>query len=273
MTLTPPDGYTLDRRLGAGSSGTVWLAMDNSLNRTVALKLVPRDRNSNGLANRERPGHAASRLAEGRVLASLQNQHVARVFDITEDEHGTWLIMEYVPGPTLQDVLDAPASIEIHRATHWCAQLADALVALANLGVVHSDVKPANVIVWKQRHCRLVDFGLAQVRSPSDTPLGTPACTSPEQANGQSGTPASDVYSLGVVAYWLLAGQHPFEFAAGDSDRMIEAHRTVRPKPARSVKHALPASLSRTLGATLRKDPRRRPSAIEFRGRLISEMT
>lgn len=264
MDVSPPQGYTLARVLGSGSSATVYLARHQGLNRPVALKRI----SNTDLSDSD----SQLLIAEGRVLASVTNAHIARIYDVAVGGGAVWLVMEYVPGPTLQEILDEPDAIGPLRATNWSAQLADALVALDNVGVVHQDLKPANVIVTGGRECRLVDFGIAWSRHSRVFGGGTPAFMSPEQVAGQTVTPKSDVYSLGLMSYQMLAGHHPFSDAEGDPTAMMQAHLDRRPPKIRSVRPDVSQSVSQAVGAAIRKSPALRPSAAKLRRRLLSTL-
>jgi serine/threonine protein kinase len=258
----PPSGYSLQRLLGSGSSASVYLGRDESLNRPVALKQI-------SAAHLSR-SDSQLLVDEGRTLASVANPHVAKVYDLVVETQTVWLVMEYVPGPSLQTILDEQKAIEIHRAIHWSAQLADALAALADLAMVHQDIKPANIIVSQHRQCRLVDFGLAISPQTARLSGGTPAFMSPEQIRGDHVGPASDVYSLGLVSHWILTGQHPFPAAAGDPEKMFAAQKETKPEPARKLRTDIPGGVSKVVAAALHKSPSKRPSAAEFRRRLIA---
>lgn len=262
--MSPPQGYTLERVLGTGSSATVYLARHQSLNRLVALKRVS-DTFLTGSDSR-------LLITEGRVLASVVSAHIARVYDVAVGGGALWLIMEYVPGPSLQDILDGPTTVGTSRATNWAAQLADALVGLGQAGIVHQDLKPANVIVTERKECRLVDFGIAWSPYSRVFGGGTPAFMSPEQVSGQEVTPKSDVYSLGLMSHLMLSNRHPFTGAVGDPTAMMQAQLTSKPPRIRSLSLDVPQGVSRAVGATLRKSPARRPSAEEFLRRLVAEL-
>lgn len=261
MEVSPPRGYTLERVLGSGASATVYLARHRSLNRPVALKRI----SDVYLSTSE----SEMLITEGRVLASFTNDHIARIYDLTVGGGAVWLVMEYVRGPTLQDILDGSAALGTLRATNWTAQLADALVCLSEVGVVHQDLKPANVIVTEGRQCRIVDFGIAWSPHSQVFGGGTPAYMSPEQVSGSRVTPKSDLYSLGLISHRMLAGHHPFSHAQGDPIAMMQAQTTGKPPKIRSLRPGVPSRVSRAVGAALRKSPARRPTASAFRRRLI----
>jgi serine/threonine protein kinase len=264
MMISPPIGYTLQGVLGSGASATVYLAHHRSLNRLVALKRVP----ETSLSETD----SRSLITEGRVLASVSSVHVARVFDVAVGGGAVWLVMEYVPGHSLQEVLDSSTAVGVDRATNWAAQIADALAGLSKAGIIHKDLKPANVIVTESNECRVVDFGLAWSPYSRVSGGGTPAYMSPEQANGQDVTPKSDVYSLGLLSHHMLTGYHPFPHAVGNPTAMMQAQIGTRPPRVRTLVPEVSQQVSRTIAAALRKSPARRPSASGLRRRLVAEL-
>lgn len=264
MQIPPPHGYTLEGLLGSGSSATVYLARHQRLNRLVALKRV-----SDTFLNES---DSQRLITEGRVLAGVANVHIARVYDVEVGGGAVWLVMEYVAGPSLQEILDRPASIGTLRAVNWAAQLADAIVSLGQAGIIHQDLKPANIIVTESKQCRVVDFGIAWSPHSKVFGGGTPAYMSPEQVSGRDVTPKSDVYSLGLLSHQMLTGHHPFPEATGDPAAMMQAQLAGKPPRIRSLNPEVPQRVSRTVGAALRKTPARRPSATKFRRRLVAEL-
>ena len=261
MIAVGPRGYELQRPLGAGSSASVFVGRDVQLARTVAVKRLA----TSGVAGL---GLAPARR-EGRALARIRNPHVARVYDLVVDASGAWLVMDYAPGPTLQDLLREPQQLEDGLALVWAAQLADALAALSDAGVVHRDVKPANVVVSIRGLCTLVDFGLATAAGAQGEVVGTPAFMSPEQARGECLTPASDVYALGVLLFWLLAGRHPYAHAAGDPDAMMACQRDSHPDWSELRVAGVPDRTARLVRRAMRRRPGRRPTAAMIRDRLL----
>ena len=211
--------YRLESRIATGGMGEVWRATDTVLGREVAVKLL-------------KPEYAddarfRSRFeTEARHAASLHHPNVAAVYDFGEaagaaDDvaHRPYLVMELVDGQPLSALLKAGQPLDPDAARDLLAQAADAIGAAHAAGIVHRDVKPANLLVTPDRTVKITDFGIARAAegmalTETGQVMGTPQYLSPEQARGETATPASDVYSLGVVAYECLVGQRPY---TGDS--------------------------------------------------------
>lgn len=210
--------YQLTERIASGGMGDVWKAEDTVLGRTVAVKVLQP-------AMLEEPGFAQRFRAEARVMATINHPGVVQVYDYGEssvDGGGSvaFLVMEYVEGEPLSQVLNSVGRLTAARTMDLIAQTGDALQASHERGIVHRDVKPGNLLVRPDGKLVLTDFGIARSAISGNltqvgSVLGTASYVSPEQASGnRSITGASDVYSLGVVAYQCLAGSRPFN---GDS--------------------------------------------------------
>jgi serine/threonine-protein kinase len=200
------DRYRLESPLGAGATATVWRARDIELGRPVAVKVLGDDGVDPELASRF--------LREGRILGRLTHPNIVPVLAAGEDDGRPYLVMALVEGTSLRERLDAgPMSIDdsLDVVTAVAAGLADA----HRNGVIHRDVKPANIVCGDDGRPRLVDFGIARASdlttmTRADVVMGTAAYLAPEQALGETPGPASDVYSLGCVLYEALAGEPPF---------------------------------------------------------------
>ena len=207
--------YALESRIATGGMGEVWRASDTVLGRDVAVKLLKAEYADSG-ASRSRFE------TEARHAASLHHPGVAAVYDYGEsaatDGSGVarpYLVMELVDGQPLSALLEPGQPLDPEAARDLLAQAADALGAAHAAGIVHRDVKPANLLVTPGRVVKITDFGIARAAegmalTETGQVMGTPQYLSPEQARGSSATPASDVYSLGVVAFECLAGRRPF---------------------------------------------------------------
>jgi serine/threonine protein kinase len=200
--------YTLGREIGRGGAGTVHLAHDEVLGRTVAIKRIGLMPGADSV-DLERAGR------EARLAAALNHPHVVSVFDLVEDGDVHWLVMEYVDGRTLGEMVRSSGPLETTEAAALLAQVADALSDAHDGGIVHRDVKPSNILVT-QGVAKLSDFGIA--RSADDASLtqtglvtGSPAYLAPEVASGSSATPASDVWSLGATLYHAVTGRPPYD--------------------------------------------------------------
>ena len=241
--------YRLEARIGAGGMAEVWRAWDPQLERPVAVKVVQP-------AIARDPGFAERFAREARVAASLVHPSIVPVYDSGFDGETPWLVMALLTGGDLHDPVRAARGRE--KPLAFLAPLAAALDHAHARGIVHRDVKPANVLFDGDGGLFLTDFGLAKVvrglgLTTSGFVLGTPSYMSPEQAQGLPVDGRSDQFALGVVAFWLLAGRTPFE---GDSGIAI-LHQVVHQKTPRLSKAnpAVPAALDAVIERALAKDP------------------
>ena len=218
--------YALDEHIGDGGYGEVWRATDTVLSRPVAVKLLhPR------YAQR---GEALARFrAEARLAGGLSQENIAQVFDYGEAADGRppYLVMELVDGPSLEAVL-AGGPLGSSRTMDIVAQAAAGLQAAHAAGMIHRDIKPGNLLLAPGGTVKITDFGIAHTIgsvpvTASGELIGTPGYLAPERAEGELATPASDLYSLGMVAYECLAGAPPF---TGTALEVTIAHRD-RPLP------------------------------------------
>ncbi|MBK6404268.1 MAG: protein kinase [Holophagales bacterium] len=247
--------YRLEELLGQGGMAEVWRAADERLGRTVAVKVIH--------SAHLRDGHFRERFhREARLVASLDHPNVLPVYDYGDEEGVPYLVMPYLDGGTLRDrMMGSP--IPFAQAVSWIHQLADALDAAHAAGILHRDVKPANVLIRRDDRLALADFGIAKmVESPTGLTatgmvVGTPIYMAPEQAQGKPATPASDLYALAVLAYELLSGRPPFD---GESALALMHQHVTAPAPLLSSSvHGLPAGLDPIFEQALAKEPERRP--------------
>jgi serine/threonine-protein kinase len=247
--------YRLDERIAGGGMGDVWRGTDEVLGRTVAVKiLLP--------ALLDEPGFAERFRGEARTMATINHPGVVDVYDYGSDEQVAFLVMEYVEGDALSRTLNRVKRLTPARTMALVAQAADALQAAHEKGIVHRDVKPANLLVRPNGTLVLTDFGIARSEmaaqlTATGSVLGTASYISPEQASGGVATAASDVYALGVVAYQCLSGHRPFE---GDNPFEI-AMKHVREVP-RALPGDIPPAVRAIVDRSMAKDPAARwPSA------------
>ena len=250
--------YRLVDRIASGGMGNVWRASDELLGRQVAVKIL----------KPEFGDDASFRLrfrAEARASASLSHPGVATVYDYGEEVaggiHTAYLVMELVPGEPLSALLARQVTIDPARTMDVVAQTADALQTAHDRGIVHRDVKPANLLVRPDGRIKITDFGIARAAdamalTQTGTLLGTVAYMSPEQLNGQTATPASDLYSLGVVAYLCLAGRTPFAGVETMAVAVAHVRDEVPPLP-----EEIPTAVQDVVYQLLDKDPARRPGS------------
>jgi serine/threonine protein kinase len=246
--LTIQDRYELRELLGRGGMAEVWLAHDRRLDRPVAVKFLAR-----------RLGEDADALvrffSEAQSVARIQHPGVVTVLDFGTFEDHPFLVMYYMPGGSLADVLGAPLPVE--RALPVVERVADAAGAAHKLGIVHRDIKPANILIDEDGNPRLADFGIAlsagaEHLTASGTAVGSPHYVSPEQAQGTPTTPRSDVYALGVVLYELLSGRKPF---SGRLVAIVAAHLEETPAPPSTYAGGLSGEVDTLVMRCLAKDP------------------
>jgi hypothetical protein len=258
--------YRLDRQVGICAMGVVWRAHDERLDRTVALKeLVMQP----GLAETEAETARARAMREGRIAARLQHPHAICVYDVALD-HGTgtadqvvpWLVMEYLPSQSLATVLAEQGPLPPHEVARIGWQVAAALTAAHQSGIVHRDVKPGNVLLGQDGTVKITDFGISRASwdatvTRTGVLAGTPAYFAPEVARGEQPGPASDVFSLGSMLYVAVEGEPPF----GLDDNTLALLRTVAAGRVRPPRRAGP--LAPLLMQLLGDDPAARPSMPE----------
>ena len=257
--------YRLEDRLAAGGMGAVYSAVDERLQRRVAVKLLRDD-----LARD--PTFVERFKREARSVAALAHPNIATVFDYGEEGGRHFIVMELADGRDLARVLREDGRFDPDRAVRVAEQICDALGHAHAAGVVHRDVKPANVIVGEQDLVKVTDFGIARVAgdatlTAAGSVLGSAHYLSPEQANGATATPASDIYAVGIVIYEMLTGAVPF---TGDSPVSIALRHTTQDVPAPShLNPAVPAALDDVVArATARSQEERWPSAAALAGAL-----
>jgi len=246
--------YRLESQIAAGGVGEVWRAEDTVLTRAVAVKLLR--------AEFAAQAETLTRFrAEARHAGALSHPAIARVYDYGDPvpPHPAFLVMELVDGPSLAAILTAGPLGAAHTMD-VVAQVASGLQAAHAAGLVHRDIKPGNLLLAADGQVKITDFGIAHVAGSAPVTstgivMGTPAYIAPERVSGASATPASDLYSLGVVAYECLAGAPPF---TGKPLQVAVAHRDL---PLPPFSHAVPAEVARLVGELTAKDPAARPAS------------
>jgi serine/threonine-protein kinase len=248
--------YQLDYRIASGGMGEVWAGTDTMLGRPVAVKLL-----STQHAGDEQ--FRARFRAEARYAASLSHPGITRVFNYGENSPlgGPYLVMELVNGEPLSQILERVGRLSAYNTMDVVAQAARALDVAHNAGIVHRDIKPGNLLIMGDGTTKITDFGIAKARESGDPHLtatgivmGTAMYVSPEQATGAPVTGASDIYSLGVVAYECLAGEPPFVAEQPLAIAIMHKHDPVPPLPS-----DVPRPVSELVMAMLAKTPEGRP--------------
>ncbi len=250
--------YTIERELGRGGMGVVLLARDLRLDRLVAIKVLPRQRGADAT-------HRQRFLREARTAAKLSHPNIVPTLHADEAGAYAYFTMPYIDGETLAERVHSRGSPAPREVLRLLRQVAWALAYAHAHGVVHRDIKPENILVERTTGRVLVnDFGIAFEAEASrltgdDHMVGTAAFMSPEQILGRELDGRSDLYSLGVVGFWLLAGQHPFE---GATAAVLVKHATEPAPPLRSLAPEVPAGLAAAIDRCLAKEPDDRwPSA------------
>ena len=260
------DRYRLDGRIGAGAMGVVWRAHDERLDRTVAIKELLMQP---GLAEADAQTARDRAMREGRIAARLQHPHAIHVYDVAldgatgaRDQIVPWLVMEYLPARSLAAVLAERGTLAPHEVARIGRQVAAALAAAHEAGIVHRDVKPGNVLLGQGGIVKITDFGISRASwdamvTRTGVLAGTPAYFAPEVARGELPGPASDVFSLGSTLYAAVEGEPPF----GLDDNTLALLRTAAEGRIRPPQRAGP--LSAVLMQLLADDPAARPSMPE----------
>ena len=258
------DRYRIERELGRGGMAVVYLAQDESLDREVAIKVM---RTSPDSAEDTLP----RLLREARTVGRLQHPNIVQIYDIrTLEEDGLALIMRYIPGRNLKDVIREEGPFSPERAREVLVDIADALEYAHGRRLVHRDVKPENIHIHEETGMAMLsDFGIAREWGASSTltmqgaALGTPAYMSPEQIDGLELDGRTDLYSLGLVGYEMFSGTAPF---AGDTlFRVLERQRRELPPPLSTVRDDIPEDLAEAIEiATLKDRNERWESAGQF---------
>jgi len=258
--------YEVRSKLGEGGMGQVYTATDSELGRNVAIKVLPTE----FVTDSERRSRFHQ---EARVISALNHPNIITIYEIGENEHGSFLATEFVEGRTLRDVIKTE-SLTLPRILRIVEQAANALVAAHAAGIVHRDIKPENIMLRSDGIVKVLDFGLAKPRNPvmpveeSDsnktvpgTVMGSARYMSPEQARGLDLDERTDIWSLGVVMYELLAGHVPFE-GETTADTMAQVIYK-EPQPISHVLPNLPFELYRILKKALQKDREERYQSVK----------
>lgn len=256
---TAPRGYELINVLGRGGSGScVYLARQVSLNRLVALKNLP--------AGALGGTHLQMFRDEARAVGSLRNPNIVSAFDFAQDSNGLWLATQLVRGPDLRALTRKVGRFSPAFAISVVFQTANALGAAHAAGIVHRDVKPANVLVGVDGVARLTDFGVAQMAGSTATAgliTGTPTYMAPEQVRGSQWIDGrTDLYALAIIAYEMLVGRYPFDVDRKDADAVMAAQLHAMPIDPTAIGVRLPRRVAKSLMGALSKDPQRRPASV-----------
>ncbi len=247
--------FKLIRRLGKGGMAEVWLAEQTSLQRPVALKLLRGEL-------LEDESYIKRFQREATSAAGLAHPNIVAVYAVGEEKGQHFIAHEYIQGQTLRQVITKKGALDLPLALHVIRQVAAALEAAGEKGIIHRDIKPDNIMVNKKGEVKVADFGLAQLiqgggealhlTQPGET-MGTPLYMSPEQVRGDKLDQRSDIYSLGVTCYHMLAGRPPFQGETAVSVAM--QHLQSEPVPLTSVREDLPRPACDMVHRMMAKEP------------------
>jgi len=258
--------YQLQAPLGSGGMAVVYQAHDLMLERAVAIKVLRRDYSRD-------PAFRESFRQEAKSAANLSHPNIVTVHDFGLDSERLFIVMEYVPGTDLKTMLQKRSRFTVDETLALMIQACAGVGYAHRAGLVHCDIKPQNMLITPDQRLKVVDFGIARALASiqpderEEVVWGSPQYFSPEQAAGMAPSPASDVYSLGVVTYEMLAGQLPF--SAISSTELARLHRYEMPKSLRELNPTVPAALEQVLHKVLAKEPASRYRTADQLGRVL----
>lgn len=246
--------YQLSTRVAIGGMGEVWEATDLVIGRTVAIKILKDEYLGD-------PGFLERFRAEARHAALVNHEGIANVYDYGEEEGSAYLVMELVPGEALSTILERERVLPTDRVLDIVAQTASALQAAHAAGLVHRDIKPGNLLITPDGRVKITDFGIARIAdqvplTATGQVMGTVQYLSPEQASGHPASPATDIYSLGIVAYEALAGRRPFTGESQVAIAMAQINETPPDLPP-----TVPEPVRHLVLACIAKSPSERPAS------------
>jgi serine/threonine protein kinase len=263
------DRYQIEETIGKGGMAFVYRARDLTLERTIAIKILRQDYSADQ-AFRE---HFHQ---EAKAAANLSHPNIVTIHDFGYDAERLFIIMEYVPGKDLKQILDKHGKIEIRESTELMSQACAGVGYAHRAGLVHCDIKPQNLIINPEGRLKVLDFGIARAlasihpEEKTEIVWGSPHYFSPEQAAGKAPSPASDVYSLGVIMYEMLTGKLPF--TAPSSSELARMHREDLPPSPRQLNPEIPVNLENVLLKVLAKEPAARYRTAGQFGRVLNNL-
>ena len=242
--------YHIIDRLGEGGMGVVYLAKDTRLHRKAALKFISSE------LNRSSKIHERF-VREAQAAARLSHPNICTVYELGRNDTYTFIALEYVKGQTLRERMQLE-SISYNEIRSWLRQLAEGLLAAHELGVVHRDVKPANIMITDKGHIKIMDFGIAKLNdaeqelTQGESTIGTISYMSPEQARGEKVDHRTDIWSLGIILYELATGQRPFDGAFREAFMYRLMHEEMTPPSSHNSE--IPADLDKIITTCLQRE-------------------
>jgi predicted Ser/Thr protein kinase len=257
-TIGPDGRYRIERKLGHGAMGIVFLARDQLLFRDVALKkLTPGlDQDQNVITRFQQ---------EARALAQLSHPNIVQIYDLVQQDNQYWIAMEYVEGNDLGSLIESKGKYPLQDTLQIGIRIAEAMDYAHRRGVVHRDFKPSNVLITLEGQPKVMDFGLAKLSHSSlatmeGSLLGSPAFMSPEQARGETADTRSDIYAMGVALYQLITGKLPFE---GELKSVLTQKIVGHQPSMEPLEDRLPADLVHLIKKMMATNPEDRPATME----------
>jgi eukaryotic-like serine/threonine-protein kinase len=259
--------YKLEGSIGSGGMAMVYRARDSMLERTVAIKVLREDFSAD-------PSFRERFRQEAMAAANLYHPNIVTIHDFGLDQGRFFIVMENVPGTDLKSILLKKGRFNLEDALSLMVQACAGIGYAHRSGLVHCDIKPHNFLVTPDKRLKVADFGIARALATikpderSNVVWGSPQYFSPEQAAGAAPSPASDVYSLGVVMYEMLTGRLPF--IGTTAAELARMHREVAPNPPRSINPSIPRNLEQILMKVLSKEPSARYRTADQLGRVLT---
>jgi serine/threonine protein kinase len=262
--------YQLEKNIGTGGMAIVYRARDLMLERNVAIKILRKDLSSD-------PSFRERFRQEAKAAANLYHPNIVTIHDFGLDAGQFFIVMENVAGKDLKSILQQRGRLKWEEAVSLMVQACAGIGYAHRAGLVHCDLKPHNLLVTSDMRLKVADFGIAralasiQPEEKADIVWGSPQYFSPEQARGEAPSPASDVYSLGVVLYEMVTGRLPF--IASTASELAQMHREAQPTPPRILNPEIPEALNQILLKVLRKEPSARYRTADQLGRVLMTIT